>query len=156
MTAQELLHSSSAWLAELDTIQTLKWRWDYITNIKLIKQYPLRNSLPLPLTNTQKYMAVGVDSGKQLLLSQTPSHPAVSSSYVQQLPCSVLFFASLRNYHHCFWDPLGSPPEGKIPVGKKKNHRFSTTVIHLSFPRNVHTKKYFRNTCILPHCWSFS
>lgn len=44
----------------------------------------------------------------------------------------------------------------KNTSGEKKNHRFSTTVIHLSFPRNVHTKKYFRNTCILPHCWSFS
>lgn len=37
------------------TIQTLKWWWDHITKIKFIKQYPLRNSLPVHLTNMHKH-----------------------------------------------------------------------------------------------------
>lgn len=78
---------------------------------------------------------------------------------VQLLHATVTLFSSI----FCFSEKLPSLflRSFRITTWRKnnsgeKNHRFSTTAIHLSFPRNFHTKKYFRSTCLLLHCCSFS
>lgn len=135
------------------TIQTLKWWWDHITKIKFIKQYPLRNSLPVHLTNMHKH---GCWSWQWKAM--TSLIDSIPPCCVQFLCATVTLFSSI----FCFSEKLPSLflRSFRITTWRKntsgeKNHRFSTTAIHLSFPRNVHTKKYFRNTCLLLHCWSF-
>lgn len=151
MTAHELLHSSSAWLAHnQDSVVVMR-----SPSKDEVHQASFEELITCPPHKHAQTSGCWSWQWKAI----TSLIDSIPPGCVRFLCATVTLFSSI----FCFSEKLPSLflRSFRITTWRKnnsggKNHRFSTTAIHLSFPRNVQKNKYFRNTCLLLHCWSFS